>query len=325
MCGTFKLRDELVAKLNEEKPENCQVSEWKQSACSKPCGGGTRQYTRTLIKQGSASGAPCPPLAMVTKCNEIDCPVDCKLGSWKPWSDCTQACGGGVRYRTRVREVDPKNGGFACDVMQETQQCNTGACDRNCRLGEWSAFSACSQACDGGFESRRKPVLQAEIGAGRCPAKDSGERLDRKQCNQNKCVGDEMCTSKLDLVIAIDGSGSMTETGFSVLRTFAEKFVRRLKGSEDMVRAGVVQFGNGALDPSKQVVSDAIASLPLSTDMSQAASTISGLGFQQGFTNLAQAAMKSRDLLRLADPRPGAKSVVVVLTDGRPSFKHMSS
>lgn len=167
-------------------------------------------------------------------------------------------------------------------------------------------------------------MLTPAIGAGRCSEKDSNLRLDRKKCNQQKCVGDEVCTSKMDVVIAIDGSGSMTQTGFAVLQTYASKLVRRLKGGDDKVRVGVVQFGNGALDENK-VVSDAKAVAALSSDMEKAATSISDLGFQKGFTNLAQAAMRSRDLLRLTNPRDAAEKVVILLTDGRPSFKQMAS
>jgi hypothetical protein len=327
MCGIRKVRSELVELLegSQEYLVDCQVEEWqKPSSCSKICDGGEQTFKRKIVRKGSELGTSCPKVEMVAKCNDISCPVDCKLGSWAAWSKCTSACGGGVRYRTRARDINPKNGGFACDVLQETQQCNTGACDRNCQLGEWSSFSRCSQACDTGFRVRRKSVLQPEIGAGRCYEKDSSERMNRKECNKNKCSGNEKCTSKLDLIFAIDASGSMTEQGFGVLQTFAAKIVRRLKGGEDMVRAGVVQFGNGALDSDK-VVSDVAAVLPLSTDIDSAESSILGLQFQRGFTNLAQAAMKSRDLLRLAPHRDGAERVVVLLTDGRPSFKHMAS
>jgi hypothetical protein len=324
MCAITKLRDEVAKLAGLGDQEDCKVSEWKQvTKCSKSCGGGEHSFQRSIIKQGTSLGAVCPVLQIKAVCNDVGCPVDCKLGTWAAWSDCTQACGGGLRYRIRQREVEPRNGGFACGVMQETQQCNTGACDRNCQLGEWSAFSSCSQACDAGFSSRRKLVLQPEIGAGRCPEKDSSERLERQECNKHKCAGDEKCVSKLDVVIAIDGSGSMTDSGFTILREFGSKFAERLQGGADEVRAGVVQFGNGQLD-NDGVVSDAILALSLSTDIDSVSSTITGLTFQQGFTNLAQGAIKARDLLNFAAPRSGAGKLIVVLTDGRPSFRHMA-
>jgi len=326
MCGILKLRTELAGIIFRDPPViDCKTGEWrKTSACSKLCGGGTQTFQREVVQRGSQLGTSCPALQTVRKCNDVACPVDCALSSWAPWSNCTQACGGGVRYRMRARKVNPKNGGFACDVLQETQQCNTGACDRNCRLGTWSALSSCSQACDTGFRARARPVLDLAIGAGSCPAKDSRQRVDRKECNKNKCNGDEMCVSKLDLVIAIDGSGSLTKTGFAILQTFAAKLVMRLRGGPGGVRAGVVQFGNGALDATK-VVSDAIAALPLSTSVDSVATTLLSLPFHRGFTNLAQAAMKSRDLLNRAPNRAGAEKVVIFLTDGRPTFKHMAS
>jgi len=223
-----------------------------------------------------------------------------------------------VRARKRSREVRPKNGGFTCDLLQETQQCNTGACDSNCALSEWSEFRSCSQACDKGISTRRKAVVKPAVGAGRCPDRDSLERFDTKGCNRQKCYGDEVCLSKIDFVIAIDGSGSISESGFASLKSLASRFVARLKGGTDSAQVGVVQFGNGKLDTNK-VVSDAIAVLPLTFDTEHASSTISGLPWRKGFTNLAQAAMKARDLLSLG--RSGAEQVVILLTDGRPCFK----
>mmetsp|Transcript_99015 Transcript_99015/g.154806 ORF Transcript_99015/g.154806 Transcript_99015/m.154806 type:complete len:879 (+) Transcript_99015:94-2730(+) len=321
MCGIFKLRSQLAAPAS---PEDCEVSEWRKSGrCSKRCDSGLQTWKRQITKKGSPSGVGCPALQIESPCNQFGCPVDCKLSTWAEWSNCTQACGGGIRYRTRDRVVNPKYGGFECDVMQETQQCNTHACDKNCKLGEWSAFSECSQACDAGFLQRRRLVLQPAVGSGTCPEKDSSERLDRKACNKQACVGDEECTSKYDVVLAIDGSGSVTEKGFSIMKTFAEKLAKRLRGGSDAVRLGLVQFGNGVLDVDN-IISDAVAVSPLTQNVADVVAAVSSLKWQKGFTNLAQAAMKSRDLIRLASPRSGSDAMVVFLTDGRPSFKTMA-
>jgi hypothetical protein len=51
-------------------------------------------------------------------------------------------------------------------------------------------------------------------------------------------------------VIAIDGSGSLRESGFKILRDFTagliDKYMGKYYGFEDM-RIGVVQFGNGEI------------------------------------------------------------------------------
>jgi len=71
-----------------------------------------------------------------------------------------------------------------------------------------------------------------------------------KRCNTHKCRGDEICTAKQDLVIAVDGSGSLTETGFKTLKDFSAKLVDRYMGmyyGVEAVKVGVVQFGNGEI------------------------------------------------------------------------------
>ena len=41
----------------------------------------------------------------------------------------------------------------------------------------------------------------------------------------HKCVGDELCIAKQDLILAVDGSGSLTEDGFGILRDFAFQLI----------------------------------------------------------------------------------------------------
>ena len=43
----------------------------------------------------------------VGTCAGVPCPVDCVLSEWSAPTDCSQTCGGGVRYRTvrRLRDA----------------------------------------------------------------------------------------------------------------------------------------------------------------------------------------------------------------------------
>ena len=54
--------------------------------------------------------------------------VDCKVGDWKPWGECSVTCGGGTKTRARDVIEEPGNGGALCLALEETMDCNTGGC-----------------------------------------------------------------------------------------------------------------------------------------------------------------------------------------------------
>ena len=57
-------------------------------------------------------------------------------------------------------------------------------------------------------------------GEGKCPKGKSHLRYNIKKCNVHKCQGDEVCIAMQDLVISIDGSGSLTENRFKIMEAF---------------------------------------------------------------------------------------------------------
>jgi Mg-chelatase subunit ChlD len=134
-------------------------------------------------------------------------------------------------------------------------------------------------------------------------------------------MGDETGNATLELVIAIDASGSITETGFDILKTFAAKIVRRMMAT---VQVGVVLFGNGKLDAKTNVISDAkVMTDNLESDMEAVATKIEAMVIHKGFTNMAQAFTKSKDVLTFS--RKGADTTVMIISDGRPSFKFQTT
>jgi hypothetical protein len=123
------------------------------------------------------------------------------------------------------------------------------------------------------------------------------------------------------LVLAIDASGSLRETGFKIIKDFAagliDKYMGKYYGYEDM-RIGVVQFGNGEiLDDG--TVSSAEHIQALTSDMSKVKTAIEGLAYKKGFTNMAQAFTLAEKMFLLGG-RKRAMSAVMTLTDGKPSF-----
>merc|ERR1740130_230205 len=98
---------------------------------------------------------------------------------------------------------------------------------------------------------------------------------------------------------------------------YAVKIVQRMMAP---VQVGIVLFGNGKLDLETNIISDAkVVTDNLEGDMKSVETKIKDLIIHKGFTNMAQAFTKSKDVLTYA--RKGAASAVVIITDGRPSFK----
>merc|ERR1719333_28354 len=336
ICPYLKVRATVMTFSKVSPPEkiiDCSVAAWIPGECSVTCDdscpdkanpygcGGWQKLTRAVVTPPNEFGIRCPAPELRRKCGQIRCPVDCVMSKWSSLSKCTKACEGGVQGRTRDVLRKPKNGGMACNTAQESRPCNTGSCDRNCKLKKWSKWSPCSVACGGGFEERWRRVIVPVRGEGKCPKPQSKIRHGIKTCNTHECVGDEICIAKQDLVISIDGSGSLSEGGFKAIKDFAanlaEKYMGTYYGHEDM-KIGVVQFGNGEiLDDG--TVTDAITIQGLTGDMFKVKKAIEGLAYQKGFTNMAQAFTLTEQLLLLKG-RKTAQSAVLTLTDGKPSF-----
>jgi hypothetical protein len=182
-------------------------------------------------------------------------------------------------------------------------------------------------ACDGGFKEKFRHVAIPTRGFGKCPNADSNYRYAKSSCNEQGCTGDEVCVANQDLVIAVDGSGSIREAGFDILKKFVETLLKRYEtmywGGE-AVKIGIVLFGNGVIMPDGKSVSPAILSSPLTFDMEAVMTTVKGLPFKKGFTNMAQA-FASAETAFIQGSRHGSQSAVMVVTDGKPSFNFMTN
>ena len=50
---------------------------------------------------------------------------------------------------------------------------------------------------------------------------DIEDTVRHQKVNTHECTGEEVCIAKHDLVLAIDGSGSLRESVFKLLKNFA--------------------------------------------------------------------------------------------------------
>ncbi|CAK0826822.1 unnamed protein product [Prorocentrum cordatum] len=351
ICGTRTVRNALM-RYSTVSPtasiKDCDVTDWSAGPCTTDgrgssvpvdcddscpadvggvdvdtCGG-MKHLTRQVIVSPNSFGMACPPLFFERKngtegmkCNQFHCPVHCSMSEWSGWSGCSKECGGGTQGKTRSILVKPKNGGTECDTTLEEQPCNTGSCDRDCTLMPWTAWEPCSMACGGGIQERVRKVDIPIRANGRCPGQKHPDRFQMQQCNTQDCVGDEICIARQDLVIAIDGSGSLKQEGFDILQKFAlnltSKYQSTYYGVEDM-RIGLVLFGNGEYFDNGTVAA-ALEVVPITSDLESVSTAIAGLQWQRGFTNMMQALQAADNMF--ADGRDDAQSAVMVLSDGK--------
>jgi len=337
ICAVVKVRNEVMSHSETIDITDCDVTDWVPGDCSVLCDdgcpsifgpsddpyacGGWQTLSREVIVKPNDNGVTCPALSRKRKCNQQKCPVDCEQSDWSGWSKCTKDCEGGVESRTRSILIKPKNGGQSCNTVSEIKPCNTGSCDRDCTLAKWTEWGFCTMACGGGLQERVRKVDIPTRGEGECPKDHSPDRWNERSCNTLDCIGDEICIAKQDLVIAIDGSGSLRSTGFEILQNFAAELVDSYKSEyfgKAAMRIGCVLFGNGeVLDDG--TISPAVQVHKLTDDLPAVKTSIKALTWQRGFTNMAQAISLTEKMF-LANGRAKAQSALIVITDGKPTL-----
>jgi hypothetical protein len=346
MCALIVVRNAVLessADCPGTQIVDCDVDNWVGKKCTVDCddacpavpdatevyecGGWQEIYRKIVVDPPDECGLRCPALTRTKKCNQKKCPVDCVMSEWSGWSKCTADCEGGVRAQTRSLLTKPKNGGIACNTNEETEACNTMSCDRDCTLAPWTPWEPCSVACGTGFQNRNRHVLIPTRGFGKCPLEDGAERFNKQECNTQPCVGDEICIAQQDLLIAVDGSGSVREDGFNILKNYAldllTKYHSEYFGGQAM-KIGLIEFGNGIIMEDGVTVSPAMNVHILSSDLSAVKSSLEGMVQKKGFTNMAQAFALAETMYTAAG-RKGAQSALLVITDGKPSFQFQTN
>jgi len=340
MCALKKIRGELYKKTGKSAFfQDCEVSKWEPEECTKKCAGGEQTLTRSVLSPAQG-GTECLPLTAMRTCNNHPCPVDCQLHEWSGWNKCSSECGGGVQGRMRDVKVPMKHGGKPCGKTTQAVACNVAACEKNCELNEWTAWTTCSKDCDGGSQKRQKFIRSPAEGAGKCADEWGPGRLQYKKCNMQRCTlpaGSESikCNRTMDVILMIDECPKSGKEGFQKQIETANRLV------DAFVGPGVLSVPNFAIikycgprtwsgvskcdGKSTEAVDTAeVCKVDIAQHFTESTkdvhSVLKGLEFVKGTKLVSLALITAKGELALG--RKEAQSIVVTFLDGQPlSFR----
>jgi len=165
------------------------------------------------------------------------------------------------------------------------------------------------------------------------------DRLQYKKCNMKRCkveVGKEVmeCNQTLDILFLIDGSGSLGKAGWKAEIKAAQMFVDAFSGTGAQAEMSVILYSGprtwGGVSKctsksKKKVDMEKVCKIKMIThftkDMKKVKGLIAGLEWPQGSTLTSLALQTAKAELSLG--RKNARSIAVVITDGRPlSFRN---
>eukprot|EP00397_Hematodinium_sp_SG-2012_P001943 GEMP01001948.1.p1 GENE.GEMP01001948.1~~GEMP01001948.1.p1 ORF type:complete len:1138 (+),score=201.54 GEMP01001948.1:209-3622(+) len=182
------------------KPIDCQFSDWTDwNDCSCSCDG-VKDRTRRVNRYASNGGSPCAgSMKMVSHCNVGACEIkeneDCQLSEWSEWDACTVTCNGGMQAQRRTVLAPQKGGGRPCDdSLKRVRGCSMGDCMKgvDCLWGEWTTWSDCTLACNGGQKNRYRHIEKLPEFEGQ-PC-DLHTNYETAGCNQHSCGSKAFCT-----------------------------------------------------------------------------------------------------------------------------------
>ncbi|RXM99273.1 Thrombospondin type-1 domain-containing protein 7B [Acipenser ruthenus] len=114
----------------------------------------------------------------------VECPVNCQLSQWSPWTECSYSCGlQGQRMRSRSITQQARGEGRPCPAhLAEARQCPVKPCYK-WMLGEWSQCQVEGAQCGEGLRVRNLTCVV-----------HNGSLSDPVSAKQ---VEEEMCEAKL--------------------------------------------------------------------------------------------------------------------------------
>merc|ERR1719426_724451 len=314
ICGIKSIRQELY-QMQSYNPfiEDCEVGEWQPGECSVECGGGERTLTREVVTPASNGGAECPIMIEKEPCNMQPCPIDCVVDEWSEFGACSKDCGGGIQTRVRRAITEDEHGGEPCGDLSETIECNMDACDRPCELDpDWGEWAECSKECDWGITFQTKGVAKAGGPEGYCPEWYDEARMQAAYCNTMECPQDLVCTAQIDMLLLLEGSGSVNwyGPGFEQERSFALSMFNLMSFGDAGAKAGVILFSWEA-----ELIQ------PMTTDGASLIEAVEGMSWPHWNTDTAAAlTMAKTELTNSGRPEVvKEKTMVFLLTDGNPN------
>lgn len=144
-------------------------------------------------------------------------------------------------------------------------------------------------------------------GGGKCAKKFAKARYHTEKCNNDPCPRNATCIAKVDLILMIDSSGSMGESGFKAQR----QAVLGLLDSAHLNNETGMQIGLIAYSKAVHVLSS------LSANKADLVKAVGTMKFDAWTTNTGGALRTAAVMLQ--GSRKGVASVCQLWTDGRPS------
>jgi len=238
--------------------------------------------------------------------------------------------------RSRAVEIQAENGGDACGQTTEAGQCNIQSCDKDCELAGWTQWSSCSAACDGGTQERNRHVSKRAVGNGECPSQVGPKRQQFEACNMNRCMPmfqagltTLACNAKLDILLLLDGSGSLGQAGFDAVKKAGNLLALAFGGDAKVAslmfsgprtwksyRSCITMPKKGLSAPNIATTCGLVWVDHFGSEHAKVATDIDALTWPKGgtFTSGALAVASAE----LTAGRPDARTIVMMITDGMP-------